>query len=568
MPAAWIDIAIPLKEPLMESAGALAMKLFRAFGRRSDHPLAEPGELQRVIEALELARPLEAIGELQHWFQNLRDAEDLPFDERLALIKRLDEAAAPLLKESFAAFYANVHQRGRSERERGTLLAGCWTSLAGAYAACVADSEGGEEPGEEMRAGSALVLARACPAHFMAARARCLIYLPLAPTGWLELYQLLALAERGRFDIVPVQPYGGEARSSVRVELAKLLALELAAPHELPPDQIELAARVIERFASSFAWSRERTELCAAVIDLAVERGPHHARSATRSAGRRYFGGGAALRKLAELEQLSGEDLLSNELRFGGRFSPTQLVTVVRHLQGSLGAEPPPRRSQGVALSADVTVLRGFAAICQRVTAIDVATDAALDEDLSVAAAHRTEHIQVEAEAVLAAPETWRMESASDWGIATRIPAGLGAWAKPGVLCGLQEREGGPWALAALARLEADGSGRLSAAMRVLSRKPVSVWLRVLGREGQDASNWETASGSFAFDYLRAIVLPDAPKVDGNPVLLLEGGRFVPEQVCELVMGERSRRLRLVHFVEQGADYLRASFAWAEPGKS
>ena len=40
----------------------------------------------------------------------------------------------------------------------------------------------------------------------------------------------------------------------------------------------------------------------------------------------------------------------------------------------------------------------------------------------------------------------------------------------------------------------------------VLSRKPVSVWLRVLGLKDRMATNWET-TGSFAYDYVRAIVL-------------------------------------------------------------
>jgi hypothetical protein len=81
-------------------------------------------------------------------------------------------------------------------------------------------------------------------------------------------------------------------------------------------------------------------------------------------------------------------------------------------------------------------------------------------------------------------------------------------------------------------------------------------------------SNWETSSGSFSYDYARAIVLPDAPKVDGKAMLLLEGGRFVPEQICELIMGEHSRHMKLAEFLEQGADYLRAAFAWMVPGKA
>ena len=120
--------------------------------------------------------------------------------------------------------------------------------------------------------------------------------------------------------------------------------------------------------------------------------------------------------------------------------------------------------------------------------------------------------------------------------------------------------------LPAIAR--ATGYPYFNVGLQILSKKPVSVWLRVLGRQGQEVSNWESSTGSFAYDYARAIVLPDAPKVGELPVLLLAAGKFVPEQVCEIVMGEHSRHIRLAQFVEEGADYARAAFAWVPRAKT
>ena len=89
----------------------------------------------------------------------------------------------------------------------------------------------------------------------------------------------------------------------------------------------------------------------------------------------------------------------------------------------------------------------------------------------------------------------------------------------------------------------------------------------LLGREGHEASNWETATGSFQYQYVRAIVLPDAPKVGKLPVMLLSGTKFVPKQICEIMMGERSRHIKLADFLDQGADYVRAAFEWIAPPK-
>jgi hypothetical protein len=545
------------------------MSLFRAFEKRPDHPLGNSGDAQRVLDAIEASEPLAAIEEVQHWLQSLSEFEGFACDSRLSLVKRLDEVSRPLLKDQYGAFYARAHGRDRAQRKLGALLEQCWRDLAAAYARCIADNERGEKRASEIRGELPLALARCYRASFMAAKARCMMYLPVSPPDWLALYKLLAFAELAHFDTAVLQPYPGEVRSTPRTELTKLFAFALATPHELPPEQVELCARIVDRFAASFVWSSEHTEQCRAVIDLARGGPPHHARSRTQSAGRRYFGAGPALPKLAELEGLSGQDLLSEELRFGGEFTPTQVITVIRHLRRHLSEEPPPQPEAQVAVSAAFRVIRGFRAICQRVTAIDVGTNAALQEDLKVAAAEKAKQgLEIEAEEIEAEPETWRMVNRSDWGLGVQVPTGLGTWIEPGVLCGIQEHDKGPWSVAIIRRLDLSIAGAASAGIQLLSKKPVSVWLRVLGREGQEASNWATATGSFAFDYARAIVLSDAPRVNDRPVLLLEGHKFVPDQLCEVVMGEHSRHIKLVEFLEEGADYVRAGFAWMAPGKS
>lgn len=544
------------------------MSLFRAFEKRPDHPLADPGDAQRALEAIEASEPLAAITETQQWLQSLSEFDGFACDDRLSLVKRLDDAVRPVLKDQYAAYYARAHHRDRAQRKLGEVLERGWQDKAAAYARCVADNERGEKRANDIRAELPLALARAYRAAFMAARVRCLMYLPVSPPDWIALYKLLAFAEVAHFDATVIQPYPGEVRSTPRIELTKLFALKLAAPNQLPPEQMELCARIIDRFSASFVWAREHSEQCHAVVDLAHGTPPHHAETKTQSAGRRYFGAGPALPKLLELEGLSGQDLLSDELRFGGEFTPTQIVTVIRHLRRYLGEDPPRRLAPRVAISAEFSVIRGFRAICQRVTAIDVGTNAALQEDLKVAAASKAKQdLQVEAEAIVAEPETWRVVDRSEWELGVQLPAGLGEWAEPGVLCGIQEQENGPWRVAIIRRLDLGGSGAASAGMQLLSKKPVSVWLRVLGREGQEASNWATATGSFAFDYARAIVLSDAPRVNDRPVLLLEGNKFVPEQLCEIVMGEHSRHIKLVEFLDEGADYVRAGFEWMAAAK-
>jgi hypothetical protein len=120
--------------------------------------------------------------------------------------------------------------------------------------------------------------------------------------------------------------------------------------------------------------------------------------------------------------------------------------------------------------------------------------------------------------------------------------------------------------VAILRRVDSTGAS-LRCGVQIVSHNPVSLHLRVLGQEGNEASNWETATGSFQYEYVRAIVLPDAPKAGKRPVILLAGTKFIPKQVCEIMMGERSRHIKLAEFLDQGADYTRAAFDWIAPPK-
>jgi hypothetical protein len=112
-----------------------------------------------------------------------------------------------------------------------------------------------------------------------------------------------------------------------------------------------------------------------------------------------------------------------------------------------------------------------------------------------------------------------------------------------------------------------DAGNGLHCGIRIFSKRPVSVWLRVLGAGEHQAVNWETSTGSFSYDYLRAIMLPDALKSHEHPVMILENKTYVPGQLCEVMMGEHSRHLKLVEFLEEGEDYVRAAFEWQQPGK-
>jgi hypothetical protein len=523
--------------------------VLKLFERLPEHPLAARGEAERLVQGLPRERPADAVAELAHWLASLAQFDGFACDHRLDLVETLDAAGQSPAAQLFAELYAHAHQRDRAQRKRFGLIESYWESLAGAYRRCVIDNERGERRAAEIKEKLPLALARAYRASFHAARARCLMYLPASPKDWAALYRPLAFAELARFAATPVRLYEREVRSTARAELTKLLAFVMSAPHELPPAQVDLAARILERFAVSFAWAEKPGPGCACVIDVAAGGAPRLAQAREAPQGRRYFGAGPALAKLQELEQLSARDLLSEEMRFGADFPPTLIVTVIRHLLRYLGPNPPRRQGKRVPTAGKIDVVRGFRAICQRVIEIE---------------AKGADDLSVQAEEASAPPETWQVLERSEWGVGAQLAPGVGNWTEPGVLCGLRDGEGARWGVAIIRRLDASAEAT-RCGLQILSKKPVSVWLRIIGREGQETSNWESSTGSFSYDYTRAIVLADAPKVDGRPVLLLETGKFVPDQICEIVVGEQARFVKLARFLEEGADYLRVAFDWLAP---
>jgi hypothetical protein len=96
----------------------------------------------------------------------------------------------------------------------------------------------------------------------------------------------------------------------------------------------------------------------------------------------------------------------------------------------------------------------------------------------------------------------------------------------------------------------------------IIAKKPLSIWLRALGKGAEKASNWETSSGSFQYTYLPVILLPDERNSYHNATLLMESGAFVPGNFYQALMSEKSREIKLTRLIAEGEDYEQIGFEW------
>ncbi len=538
----------------------------KQFGGKPDHPLRDAQAAQEVLAGLPEGVSLETLEQISHWVASVKDTPGFACDDRLAVMRLLDQAADKHAGPLFNQFFSKIHQQDKATRSTWESLCEYWGRLAEGYAQCVADFEHGERGARNVEGEMPLVMARALRAASLRFKLRYLRFVGIEARAWPPLYRMYAFAELKQFDSVPVVAYAHEVHTTARAELQKIMLLYLAAPHEFPPVQLELAFRVLARFAISAEWSRVPQAECNFVCNLAVGAPPMHM-PAKESAGanKRFIGAGAALTKLAELRRLCEQNMLSDELRFGKEFSPAQIITVIKHLQVYLSVAPPHRRYARAKAAAEVSLVHGLKPICQRSTKIELGSGVALSEDMDLKA--KTANImKLVAEEIESTPETWMQQDQSEWGLGVDIPADRGKWAEPGKLCGIQLRGEKVWWVGIIRRIDADKG--LHCGIRIFSKRPVSVWLRVLGASEHQADNWASSTGSFAYDYMRAIMLPDALKSHDHPVMILENKSYVPGQLCEVMMGEHSRRIKLVEFLEEGEDYVRAAFEWQPPGGS
>jgi hypothetical protein len=549
------------------------------FGGKPDHPLRDAEAAKEVLAGLPAGVSLETLEQISHWIGSVKDTPGFACDDRLAVMGLLDRAAAAHVEPLFGEFFSKIHRQDRSTTRIWEVLCEHWGRLTEGYAQCVADFEHGEKGAKNVEDQMPLALSRALRAAGQRFKLRYLRFVGIDAGAWAPLYRLYAFAELKQFDEVAVVAYAREVHTTARAELQKVMLLHLAAPHEFPPLQLELAFRILARFAVSAEWSRVPRADCNFVIDMSAGGPPFHGRKQEAAgASRRFIGGGQALTKLEELRVRSEKNMLSEEQRFGGQYTPAQIITVIKHLQIYLSAAPPHRRYARSKASTQLSVVHGLKPICQRVTKIEMGSGMALGEELDIKA--KTANIMnlvaeeiestpeiwdLEAEEVASTPEIWSQKDRSEWGLGAHIPQGLGAWAEPGKLCGIQPDGEKNWWVGIIRRMDA-GSG-LHCGIRIFSKRTVSVWLRVLGAGEHQATNWESSTGSFAYDYLRAIMLPDALKSHDHPVMILENKTYVPGQMCEVMMGEHSRQLKLVEFLEEGEDYVRAAFDWQQPGK-
>lgn len=540
----------------------------KLFSHKPDHPMNSVAAARDLLNALDESKPVAALIEIAAWAHSMAAIDGFACDDRFLITAEIESNGNRVAAAVFDEYLRHIHKRDQEQRKLYESLHTYWSDVAAAYERCILDHEAGESGAAGFTGHVALAIARAIRACEHAERMSQLRYIGSGAELWKMPCRLFAYAEKMEVDHVAIVVHGHQVHSTIRAELLRMAGMSLAALHELPPEQVALAGRILERFAVSFSWSMEPLPDCNFVIDLAAGKPPRQRLpDETASPAKRFFGGGPALPKLEEIEGLVEKDLLAEEARFGPEFSQAQIFSVIRHLRIYLGAGPPQRRFARSAVRVPVEIIHGFSAISPRVTVLDAGSGATIDDELHIETRQQS-GVRLAAEISDSVPEIWTTCDRSEWGIGVDIPQHPGTWAEPGILCGGRDNETSPWWVGIIRSVETSEFGSMHCGLWIMSKRPISTHLRVIGSETNKAANWETSSGGFKYDYLRALLLPDGVKTHDRPVMLIERQAIRIGELYEIMSGEHTRHVRLMELIEEGADYMRVGFAWVMPGGS
>ena len=529
--------------------------MFSLFEAKPDHPLFDLDEARRLIAELPEDDRYKALGDITFWLDSIKTTRGFHPEVRIAIILLLDETALPLHAELLHQYLGAPHLQDFKGVHLWQGVHAYAKALAEAYAASIAEYQAAKNKSTEFRQQLPLICVRWVRAIGEQLKLELMRYLDIEPAVWQQLAACQRFVESEQIAESMVLPYAGHViHVSPQRELLRALLLYVSAPDELAPDQIEVSHRIAGRLASFFDLKREADADCPYRFDLAAAAAPRRT-DGTDTPDSRYFGAVRALPAVEKIEKQNEDDPVWQERRFGSEFTPSGKLTVLKHLLAWWTRQPPLRHQDHRGIDTKVDVIHGFRLISQMVTRIELAASAEGGEQAGRLGLAADEPVDYSAEA-------WTVTDISVDEIGVRLAKSEGNWVKIGDLCGIRTQNNPLWWVGTIRRIHTDAQGAVHLVIAIVAKKPLSIWLRALGKGAEKASNWETSSGSFQYTYLPAIVLPDAHNSYRNATLLLEPGAFVPGNYYQALMGENSRELKLLNLLAEGEDFEQIGFEW------
>ena len=547
------------------------LSLHGLFNRKPDHPMFNAREARRLLAELPKDDPFRELEEITSWLDTLKDAPGFRPEVRAEIVMLVDEAIQPLYAELLRLYIGAPHLQDFKGKHLWQGLHDIMKALSDSYTVCVQEYQHVEKKSFDYKELIPVICARLLRAVAEQMKLQLMHYVDIEQRIWDLLCSCYNFAEDNRIAGSMIYAYPKQViHTSPQRELLRALMLYVSSPGTLAPDQIEVGFRIAARMVGFFDFKNVPDPDCGYCFDLAKPDAPSRADANNRvTPGMRFFGAIRAVPKVADIISHHEHGLIQKEQRFGSEFTPAGKLTVLKHLQSHWGKKQPHRHRERRDINTTIDVVHGFRTISKVVTRMDIDNALNISEKDAAALKQRSDiNLAALNEESDYSTENWAVTDVSIDGIGAIVPGNGGAWVKIGDLCGLKPANSSVWWIGMIRRLHTDSKGAVHAGIEMLAKKPLSVWLRTLGKGADKVSNWETSSSSFEYDYLPAILLPDTSNSFVNATMLMESGSYVPETIYEVMLGEKSRNIRLADLLFEGEDYEQVKFQWLKAAQT
>ncbi|MFZ2161582.1 MAG: hypothetical protein WAW02_05140 [Sideroxyarcus sp.] len=533
------------------------------LGSTPDHPMNNVDEAKKLLADLPEDDPVEALKELSNWMTSFGGTPGFKLGNRLAVTMLLDDTAAPIYAEVQRGYTSAPHLQDLEGMKLWRAMHEFAIARMELCAVCLRELSQSAKKNEIANEQTAIVCVRFLRSVIEQLKLELMRYMDVQKEVWESLCWGYQLAEEGGLAETMVIAYPGHViHSSPQRELLCALVLFESAPGALSSSQIEMSSRIAARLSSFFDLAREYSVETPYLIDLAHPAMPKWIAARPEiSESMRFFGASRAVSRLEEIIHQNERGQVEEEYRFESEFTPEGKLTMLKHLLVYWSKEHVHRNQDRHAIQTEIEVVRSLKTISKLVKHFDIGEATNLSEEDAAQLKERSGFGLV-GEEIKYTSETWPVLDISAEGVGGIVPRTTGDWVKIGALCGLKGKNASQWWVGMIRRLKTDMQGKVHVGIRVLTKQPLSVWLRVLGKGAERVSNWQTSSGSFAFDYLPVILIPDEHNSYAHATMLMECGSMVAGTLFEVMLGEKSRTIKLVAIIAEGDDYEQVSFEW------
>ena len=495
------------------------MKLFGSS--KPDHPLADPKEAKRLLDALP-ADDVKALDEIMHWIESVAAIEGFKPDARIQLLFTLDDAAQARVRKLSKDYFTTGRPSRYQENRLWTALHGFWRQAGHAYARQVDLFVQGHKGIDAAKALLPLLLVRALRSFAQHIKWMHMRYGPIEAGSWGVFNSVYAFAEIRQLSQSRVTIYAGAAgESTPQLEFLKGAMFSVSAPDGMLPLEVELAECLIGILAPRFVLANAPGPDVAFSMDLAQALPPVRLSRAPKTGpALRCFGPGAALTEVHDLaEKVLVGGKIPPEINLGGSFEPHLALDVMRHLHQYWSAEAPERKTQRHAVKSRLSVTHGYEGVIGALGGGDT-----LDFDNKNS-------------------ESWIVENVSAGGFGAVVPQLKGDWLRVGTLLALQPEGGTNWVLGLVRRVNKLAGQQARAGIQTLSKSPL-------------LSRFSLAGVKTVSEQGLLLKIDGAAEVH----IVLKPGVFTPGQNLELAQGARHHVYLPQAVSERGEDYEIARF--------